>query len=77
MSQSAPVIPSTAEDVLAEREKLNNTVFAMEQQAQNHERRLVRVWDALLAVDRTGEGDKFDGAGAADSSQIVRPARHR
>lgn len=51
---------ATAEEVLAERQRLNSTVFAMEEKAQEHEKKLVQIWDALLAVDRSGEGDKFE-----------------
>lgn len=53
-------VPATAAAVLAERERLNATAWAQEQLAQEHERTLVHLWDSLLAVDRTGAGDKVD-----------------
>lgn len=61
-AQEQDTAPPTAA-ILADRDRLNATVFAMEQQAQEHERRLVRIWDALLAIDRDGKGDKFEALG--------------
>ena len=45
--------------LLLERQKLNQTIWAQETEAQRHEDRLVALWDALLEINRTSKGDKF------------------
>ena len=47
------------DSLLQERQKLNQTIWAQETEAQRHEDRLVALWDALLGINRAGKGDKF------------------
>jgi hypothetical protein len=45
--------------ILKQRRNLDDTVWAMEQKAQEYEATLVHLWDSLLEIDRTKKGDKF------------------
>lgn len=57
--------------MLAQREALNESVWALETEAQRHEQTLVALWDALLNVDRTGKGDKLGVFSSLNFSSIV------
>ncbi|NCF94443.1 MAG: hypothetical protein GWQ05_26310, partial [Verrucomicrobiaceae bacterium] len=45
--------------LLKERSRLNQTVWAQESEAQRHENTLVQLWDALLDISSKKSGDKF------------------
>ena len=59
------------DNLLQERQKLNQTIWAQETEAQRHEDRLVALWDALLEINRTGKGDKFQVLKDLDLKQVT------
>lgn len=52
--------PSPEDALLAKRAQLDATVWNKEVVAQQYEQAFVDVWDRLLAVDRSGQGSKWD-----------------
>src|SRR5690606_215820 len=67
------------EALLAERERLNQTVWKNETLAQLHEQSIVKLWDALLEMERKGEGDPYDVFAALPlhSVQLGKPAQSK
>jgi hypothetical protein len=55
LADSAAARPSSLEAWRVQRDRLDNTVWADEKLAQDYERSIVALWDALLAAGRRGD----------------------